>query len=1393
MGPRKKNVSSPRVKQAAELRANNTKIEASAPPSEPDDGSSYAAVQLECGRALTVLRRGNHTKALRLMKDLCARHENSAHAALIYVVQSTVFKKAASVIDDRNAKQRHFKNAIDSAKKAAELFPNSIQCAHCYANLLYEYARDVKELQEVIQECERALAIENPVDPTKENFQEESPQEIRTAEARILHVQNELRELIERSNISSICAWIKNIGSGEECFRFFPIKKVTDDPMEFRRQILRLNEINKDTKTPEERRKEIEARVAAARFLQQKSDAAYSSPLLQRAGSSVGGQRGGAGIRRKNGSTSERRDWVRSFWNSMSLDSKKDLLRISIRDLKTYFGLLKHGLAGEVFAEALAFAEVNKTWMFWVCCRCGEKFVDSQSHMQHVAQKHMGNLIPEMVPVLPRSVDNEWINMLLNCSWDPLDISAAVKIIGKRSKFDDSEVKIVARQLVDGWTTVDDVERSKLLERIGATFELLIRHNYLAASHLNKVIQFTMDALQNMVSGSQLLDYGVHQSPFCICFLGATQLRKIFKFLHDISHFCGLDRYSEKDAPVDDVNDATQVLEVKEKIVLSADASCLLLDEHSLPDAAIEDASQDDAILSWIFAGPSSGVHLARWIRMKEEKRKQGIEILQKLEKEFGHLQSLCERKCDHIIYEEALQAVEDLCLEEEAEAQLCDLESGEDDDWEAKDYLHKVDTCIEVALQRQKEQVSMELSKVDARIMRNITTGKKQLEVKFKPVSAHDYRTILLPLVKSYLRVHMEDLAKKDATEKSDAAREAFLAELARDSNNGIRGGNDNSRNSLEKSKDKKKNKEFRKSKDSRASGGNELHILNDETAEQVPLEFVSDGDHLGSEVVSLNGDELNSKQQEEDIRVEGGTSEWQTVRKGRRHKSSNRYLDGKYQVVLREEETIQFGSFRFHVEEQVRFVDGVPADGGKVFSVLFVVECYALVLCFAPIFGVGDKKTLRQLQAREDDEDRFQADLEKDALQSLVAPISGEGDTMTLRQLQAREDDEERFKADLEKDALQSLVSDTYQAQRAPLQLNDCGVSPNDLSNEGLNETDAFGTGLQNEVGEYNCFLNVIIQSLWHLRRFRDEFLRRSTSDHVHVGDPCVVCAVYEIFIALNIASTDAQKESVAPTLLRIALSNLYPDGNFFQEAQMNDASEVLAVIFDCLHQSFTSGSSVCDSDSADSNCTRSWDCANSACIVHSLFGMDVFERMNCSSCGLESRHLKYTTFFHNINASSLRTMKVMRAESSFDDLLNLVEMNHQLTCDPEAGGCGKLNYFHHLISNSPQVFTTVLGWQKTCESAGDIAATLAALNSEIDVSVIYHGLDPKNKHNLVSMVCYYRQHYHCFAYSHDRERWIMYDDEIVKVIGSWGDVATTCEQGRFQPQVLFFEAAD
>ncbi|GFZ03655.1 ubiquitin carboxyl-terminal hydrolase-related protein [Actinidia rufa] len=923
-------------------RQQRSKIEAS-------DASSYSAIKLECERALTALRRGNHTKALRLMKEMSAKHENSAHSALIH--------------------RRHLKNAIESARKAVLLSPNSVEFAHFYANLLYEAANDgKKEYEEVVQECERGLAIENPIDPAEERLQDESQQKMLTADARIGHVQNEIRLLIQNSNIS---IWMKNLGQGEEKFRLIPLRRVSEDPMEVRLiQTRRPNEIKKATKTPEERRKEIEVRVAAARLLQQKSESSQSQNDDNNALASSSGSAQRVGERRKSGNTrkiassAERRDRVKSYWNFVSLDMQKDLLRIMISELKAHFSSAKDSLANEVISEAISFAESNRTWKFWMCYCCSERIADSESHMQHVLQEHMENLLPKMQSILPQNVDNEWIDMLLNCPelvdesspqnnkeefkdsltdsyfsedvWNLSSESSSEKgKLGDSCNGDTAECKSYGKVsdiqwqkfdgnqgdkeyfLPDSWPLSDDTERAKLLEK--------------------NPCHIPVDELQGLASGSQLLNYG---------------------------------RSSEKIIPVDDSNTGTQGSEITEKIILTEDASCLFFDEQLLPfglnstpchDAATGDAAGPtssssssvgfgnqvlfdvDALLSWMFTGPTTGEQLALWTRMREEKAQEGMEICETLKKEFYHLQSMYERKCERLSYEEAVQAVEDLCLEEgkkrehvtefvsrsyesvlrkrreeliesdsdvmfisnrfelnaisnilkEAEnlnvnqfgfeetysgatSHLCDLELGDDDDWRTKDYLHQVDSCIEVAIQRQKEQLATELSELDARMMRSLT-GMQQLEVKLELVSAHDYQSILVPLVKSFVRARLEDLAEKDATEKSDAAREAFLAELALDTRKGSGGATDNSKHAHEKTKDKKKNKEHRKTKDSKdqgiiisyllqATGNNELMVYH-EAAEGISSPVASNGDHPDSEIaVSVYGDA--SKLEEEEIR---------------------------------------------------------------------------------------------------------------------------------------------------------------------------------------------------------------------------------------------------------------------------------------------------------------------------------------------------------------------------------------------------------------------------------------------------------------------------------------------------------------------------------------------
>ncbi|XP_061947507.1 uncharacterized protein LOC133670920 isoform X2 [Populus nigra] len=332
-------------------------------------------------------------------------------------------------------------------------------------------------------------------------------------------------------------------------------------------------------------------------------------------------------------------------------------------------------------------------------------------------------------------------------------------------------------------------------------------------------------------------------------------------------------------------------------------------------------------------------------------------------------------------------------------------------------------------------------------------------------------------------------------------------------------------------------------------------------------------------------------------------------------------------------------------------------------------------------------------------------------------------------------------------------------------------------------------FGAGLKNDVGENSCFLNAIIQCLWNVQLVRNELRSITDSGHEHVGDPCIVCGLAEVFGELSEASTRTRREIVSTTSLRLAISKYSPHRNSFLEGQMNDADEVLQNILVILHQSFTT----CPTPDASSESEKSkrvecqqW--TSNKCLAHRLFGMDIYGY--CDSCGLEWRHQTFSDFSHYIRSSQLREKKNKNQASSFDELMKLMLMDDCSTCNRDAGGCGKPNRIQFILRTPPLVFICVLV-QTAHESREDTRKTLTALGTELDIGVVYQGLGPGKKYCLVSLVCYHHQHYVCFSYSHEHKRWTMFNDANVEVVGCWDDLLSKCSHEQFQPQILFFEA--
>ncbi|KAL9691095.1 hypothetical protein QQ045_011512 [Rhodiola kirilowii] len=87
---------------------------------------------------------------------------------------------------------KRFKNALESARKAVELSPNSIEFAFYHAKLLCDLFSDAPQFEQVRHECKKTLGVDNPIDPANEILLDESQYKISTPEQRIANIHYEL-------------------------------------------------------------------------------------------------------------------------------------------------------------------------------------------------------------------------------------------------------------------------------------------------------------------------------------------------------------------------------------------------------------------------------------------------------------------------------------------------------------------------------------------------------------------------------------------------------------------------------------------------------------------------------------------------------------------------------------------------------------------------------------------------------------------------------------------------------------------------------------------------------------------------------------------------------------------------------------------------------------------------------------------------------------------------------------------------------------------------------------------------------------------------------------------------------------------------------------------------
>jgi len=192
-----------------------------------------------------------------------------------------------------------------------------------------------------------------------------------------------------------------------------------------------------------------------------------------------------------------------------------------------------------------------------------------------------------------------------------------------------------------------------------------------------------------------------------------------------------------------------------------------------------------------------------------------------------------------------------------------------------------------------------------------------------------------------------------------------------------------------------------------------------------------------------------------------------------------------------------------------------------------------------------------------------------------------------------------------------------------------------------------DASASGLSNAAGEYNCFLNSIVQALFRVRCFRKHLLNSRLPEQGPSPEVqrsiALVRALRDLFDALErgialrrdadaAPSAGASHGVVAPTALRQALAALSASGGEGAMNAMADASEVLSALYEAFQS--VSAANRSGLPPAETSIGR-------------MFGLALREAAHCraAGCGKITHSMTFRTFFHIVPRCARRVGWLVR----------------------------------------------------------------------------------------------------------------------------------------------------
>lgn len=338
----------------------------------------------------------------------------------------------------------------------------------------------------------------------------------------------------------------------------------------------------------------------------------------------------------------------------------------------------------------------------------------------------------------------------------------------------------------------------------------------------------------------------------------------------------------------------------------------------------------------------------------------------------------------------------------------------------------------------------------------------------------------------------------------------------------------------------------------------------------------------------------------------------------------------------------------------------------------------------------------------------------------------------------------------------------------------------------------------GVENPPGENHCFLNVIIQSLYRLTRFRDPFLQIT---HNHKADEnCVLCSLQTILNAYQIKETSV---TLDPSGFRNALAQLDSSVGRYQKA---DTAETFVLILEALHASLAPPDELSSSQSPSDSpkkaieegnfCTRQ-ERDDGKCLIHQTFDVSYLAINMCPKCDYfksESIH----SWFHYVN-----THKLHKKWSLFDPTPKFGQVLRQSALEkipcPGEKCTAEIEPKLTLTGTPPPVFTLCLVWPMSVEP-DDIRRVLDAFDEKLNLRHIFPDLADM-EYSLQGFVAFWGEHYVTYQTVHSTapkatatasakvKRWVQFDDKLLRDLGSWSNCKEAIVKAHMRPVIAWF----